>query len=141
GSCTVLGHVVEVNRLDPVLGIVLGTVASIAVVLLLVFFLVRERKKGKQKVAENLELLANNNRETVVSPIPFPHGDYRESYIPSSSSGGMSYRGGSIMAGSMPILLTNFHDNLRPQLLDEVKDVLIPESRLMTHRDRIIGKG
>ncbi|XP_071988051.1 macrophage-stimulating protein receptor isoform X2 [Engystomops pustulosus] len=141
GSCTVLGHVVEVNRLDPVLGIVLGTVASIAVVLLLVFFLVRERKKGKQKVAENLELLANNNRETVVSPIPFPHGDYRESYIPSSSSGGASYRGGSIMAGSMPILLTNFHDNLRPQLLDEVKDVLIPESRLMTHRDRIIGKG
>ncbi|XP_044129277.1 macrophage-stimulating protein receptor isoform X2 [Bufo gargarizans] len=143
GFCTDLGHVVVVTLLEPVLGIALGTVASIVVVAVLIFLLLKERKKGKKKVAENLELLANN-REVVASPIAFPHGDYRGSYIPSSSSGGVSLRGGLYSGGSVgsvPILLTSLLDNLRPELLDEVKDVLIPESRLITHRDRIIGKG
>ncbi|XP_068109055.1 macrophage-stimulating protein receptor [Hyperolius riggenbachi] len=146
-DCSDVGHVVIVNHMEPVIGIVLGSVASILVCAVLAFFVWKNHKKGKKKVTENLELLANNNRDTISSPFHnMPHVDYRESYIPSSSSGGVPYpgviyTGGSISTSSMPLLITNVLDNLRPELLDEVKEVLIPENRLVTHRDRIIGKG
>ncbi|KAM5148163.1 macrophage-stimulating protein receptor [Mantella aurantiaca] len=146
--CTELGKVVLLNLIEPVVGIVLGTVVPILICLTLAFLIWRHQKSKKKKV-ENLELLMNNNRDTISSPshpIHSLHNDYRESYIPSSSSGGGPYHGAiysgsSIGASSMPLLITNVLDNLRPELLEEVKEVLIPENHLITHRDRVIGKG
>lgn len=56
-----------------------------------------------------------------------------------ASAGADAAGGGS----PVPLLRTTSCclEDLRPELLEEVKDILIPEERLITHRSRVIGRG
>ncbi|XP_072238104.1 macrophage-stimulating protein receptor-like [Leuresthes tenuis] len=135
------------NNFTVIAGIIMGIIAALVVGAgLALIVMIHLRKKKRANIESRLSTMLSRAR--IGSRLDSPTGDYRRDLSnQTSGSGGMALRG-LAYAGSYDHLAVPLMpwDNismvsLSSDLLEEVKDVLIPAEMLRIEDSQVIGKG
>ncbi|XP_061051355.1 macrophage-stimulating protein receptor isoform X3 [Eubalaena glacialis] len=154
GGCHILGKVVrpglEGVPQSTLLGVLLALLLLVAVLATILVFSYHQRKQ--LVLSPDLDDLASLDRTTGAMPLPLlrSSSDYRNGLAAPATDGQDSSTqvhrasfSGNGDGSHVPLLRKESIQlgDLNSALLAEVKDVLIPHERVVTHTDRVIGKG
>ncbi|XP_028853368.1 macrophage-stimulating protein receptor isoform X2 [Denticeps clupeoides] len=151
-SVIVNGRVHDIGRAAVINNSSAGFVAVGSVIALLcgaiLAFLIMHvlRKKKKKEIRDVLavehRLSRHSTRSGGAGAESIPMGDYRRSSSGQATLPSLTYAGAYGHA-TVPLLtsLAVSTENLRPELMEEMNDVLIPAERLTVQYNQVIGKG